>query len=103
MKVRHLFLSVLMITVASAESNYSIALTAPTHVGEKDLQPGKYKVSVEGGKALFKSGKTVVAEVPASIEKGNLKFAETGLSISNSSLQSILVGGTNLTIVLKAK
>ena len=57
------------IGIASAASDYKVELTQPTHVGATELKAGTYKVEVEGDKAVFKSGKEVVAQSPGDCRK----------------------------------
>lgn len=89
------------IGIASAASNYSITLSSATRVGTTELKPGDYKVSVDGDKVTFKSGKNVV-EVPATVEKGDKKYSDTMLDTAGSQLQDIMLGGTNMKIVFKS-
>jgi hypothetical protein len=92
-----------MISAVASAASYNVSLPALTRVGETELKPGQYKVSVEGEKATFSSGKKVVAEVPVTVENATKKYANTEVSSSNSSLQTISVGGTTMKIVLKGK
>ena len=86
--------------IASAASEYKIDLPQVTHVGSTELKAGKYKVEVDGNKAIFKSGKEVVAQSAVTVENGKEKYAYTSVSTNASNLQSISVGGTNMKIVL---
>jgi len=88
------------IGIASAASDYKVELTQPTHVGATELKAGKYKVEIQGDKAIFKSGKDVVAQSPATVENGKQKYSFTSVSTNASNLESISVGGTTMKIVL---
>jgi len=90
----------LAIGIASAATDYSLDLTQTVQVGGTDLKPGKYKVEVQDGKAVFKSGKNVVAQAAATVENGSQKYSVTALSASGTKLQSIAIGGTTVKIVL---
>ncbi|MEO8100508.1 MAG: hypothetical protein ABI811_22610 [Acidobacteriota bacterium] len=100
---RALGLAVILSAAASAASAYKVELTSATSVGGTQLQPGQYKVEVTGDKAVFTSGKKVVAETPVTVETGAKKYSDTQVSTINSTMQSIAVGGTTMKIVLKAK
>jgi len=103
MKLSKLTLSfgIFALAVASAASNYSVTLNTPTWVGQTQLKPGDYKVAVEGDKAVFKSGKSTVAEAPAAVEQNAKKYTATTLDTTGAKLQEIHVGGTTVKIVLK--
>jgi hypothetical protein len=96
-----LALTTFAIGIASAASNYSVTIASVTRVGQTELKPGDYKVTVEGDKVTFKSGKNVV-EVPATVETGTKKYESTILDSSGSQLQDIEVGGTKVKIVFKS-
>lgn len=89
------------VAVASAASPYNVALATPTWVGQTQLKAGEYKVELEGDKAVFKSGKKMVAEAPASTEQNPQKYPNTSLVSSGAKLREIHVGGTTVKIVLK--
>jgi hypothetical protein len=86
--------------IASAGSTYKIELEQTTQVGGTELKAGEYKVEVQGDKAIFKSGKDVVAQASAKVENGKQKYQATAVSTKDSKLESICVGGTTMMIVL---
>jgi|SRR5579862_7836682 len=88
------------IGIAAAGSDYKIELAQTTQVGGTDLKAGEYKVEVQGDKAIFKSGKDVVAQSPAKVENAKRKYSATAVSTNASKLESIAVGGTTMMIVL---
>jgi len=88
------------IGIAAEGPDYKVELPQTTEVGGKELKAGAYKVEVQDGKALFKSGKDVVAQSPASVENGKRKYAATAVATKDSKLESIDVGGTTMRIVL---
>ena len=51
-------------------------------MGGTELKAGTYKVEVQGDKAVFKSGKDVVAQAPAKVENAKLKYSATAVSTS---------------------
>lgn len=86
--------------IASAASDYKLELTQATQVGGTALKPGSYKVEMQGDKAVFKSGKDVVAQSSAKVENGEKKYSATAVSTNSSKLESIAIGGTTMKIVL---
>ena len=86
--------------IASAASEYKVDFPQSTHVGATELKAGTYKVEVQGDKAVFRSGKEVVAQSAATVETGKQKYAFTSVSTNASRLESISVGGTTMKIVL---
>ena len=59
-----------------AASSYTVKLTDSTWVGATEIKAGEYKVQIEGDKAQFKMGKTVI-EVPAKMETNDTKYSTT--------------------------
>jgi len=91
--------------IATAGSNnYSVNLDQKVWVGDKELKPGDYKVTVNGDKATLKSGKTVV-EVPAKVEASPNKYTvstiDTKTEGGKSMLREIHVGGSTTRIILE--
>jgi hypothetical protein len=95
MMIRKLVFGVATVTlaIASAASSYKVTLDAPLSIGSTELKAGEYKVEMQSGKAVFKSGKTVI-EVPATMGKGEQKYRWTSLVTEGSKLQEIDFGGT---------
>lgn len=95
-------LSVASLSIASAKS-YDIVLTGPTMVAHTQLNPGEYKVKVEGANAVFtavETGKSYSA--PAKIETAPKKFDVTAVGTEKKPdaehINSIELGGTNTRI-----
>jgi hypothetical protein len=86
-------LAALALGVASAASSHSFDLKKPVTIGSTQLQPGPYKVEMQGDKAVFKTGKNVV-EVPATLGKGDQKYGTTGIVTNGAQLVEIDLGGT---------
>lgn len=91
-------LATLALGVAGAASSYSVKFREPVSIGATELKAGDYKVEMQGDKAVFKSGKTVV-EVPATLEKSDKKYNFTSITSEGSKLTEIDLGGTNTKIV----
>jgi hypothetical protein len=91
--------AVLAMGIASAASDYKVELSQATQVGGTELKPGAYKVEMQGDKAVFKSGKTVAAQAPATVENGKQKYSETSVSTKASKIESISIGGSTVKII----
>src|SRR5665811_1243025 len=87
----------LALGVATAASNYSLNLDSKVWIGDKVLQPGDYKVTMNGDKAVIKSGKNVI-EVPAKVEASPNKYSVSTIDTKNEGgkvmLKEIHVGGS---------
>ena len=88
------------IGIASGGSDYKVEFAQTTQVGGTELKAGQYRVEMQGDKAVFKSGKDVVAQSSATVENGKQKYSSTAVSTNASKLESIAVGGTTMKIVL---
>jgi hypothetical protein len=104
MKKLLLIFASLALTVASAadKTTYKVTLTQAASVNGTTLQPGDYKIQVEGEKAILKMGKTVV-EAPAKLETADHKFKATSIDYdsakANPKISEIHFGGTTARIV----
>jgi hypothetical protein len=86
--------------IATAASDYKVEFDQATKVGGTELKPGEYKLEVQDGKAVFKSGKDVVAQSSVTVENAKRKYAATAVSVNASKLEEIDLGGTTMKIVL---
>jgi hypothetical protein len=93
--------AVLALGIASAATSYDVKLTGPTWIGATQMKAGEYKVEIQGGMAVFKSGKNVV-EIPATMGTSEQKYSATSLSIIDSKLREIDFGGTKSKITFTA-
>lgn len=96
-----LSLATLALGVASAASSYNVKFYDPMWIGSTQLKPGDYKLEMQGGKAVFKSGKTVV-EVPATMGTANKKFPATSFISEKTQLTEIDLGGTTSKILFNS-
>jgi len=71
----------------------SIKLTSAAIVAGTKLQPGDYKVTVEGNKAKFQQGNKVVAEVPCTVNDLSVKVNNTTFVLDNDKISEIQVAG----------
>jgi hypothetical protein len=97
-----------LLTVAFAFSSLaltafgaSLTVTTPVTAGSTAMKPGDYKFEMQGDKVVFKSGKTVIAEVPAASETAATKFHDTTYESKDGKITAIRVGGSTTRIVLK--
>jgi hypothetical protein len=91
-------LTLFALGLVSAASSHSFDLKKPVTIGNTQLQPGSYKVEMQGDKAVFKTGKSMV-EVPATLEKGDQKYGTTGIVTNGPKLVEIDLGGTSEKII----
>jgi hypothetical protein len=87
--------------LASAAAPYKVKIEAPLSIGSTELKAGEYKVEMQGDKAVFKTGKTVI-EVPATTGKSEHKYYRTSVVTEGSKLQEIDFGGTTESILFNA-
>ena len=105
MKMKKLMLGacVFSLGIATAASNYHVKIADSTWVGQTELKPGEYQVSLDGDKVTFKQGKNVIA-VAAKVETSASKFSETQMDIKTENGQAKLkeldLGGTKSKIVI---
>ena len=78
-----------------------LTVTTPITAGTTQMKPGDYKFEMQGDKVVFKSGKTVIAEVPAAAETASTKFRDTTYESKDGKITAIRVGGSSTRIVLK--
>jgi hypothetical protein len=103
MKKVMLAFATLALAVVSAETRtYHVKIYDPVWAGGTELKSGEYTVEVNGDKAVFKSGKTVV-EVPAKLEQGESKFNRTSVRMDGEKkIKDIEFGGSKSRIVLQS-
>ncbi len=85
--------------LASAASSYGVKFYDSVWIGGTQLKAGDYKIEMQGDKAVFKSGKTVMVEVPATMGKSDKKYNFTTLLSEDSKVSEIDVGGTMMKIM----
>ena len=105
MKITKLMLGacVFALGIATAASAYHVRIADPTWVGQTQLKPGDYQVTVDGDKVTFKQGKNVVA-VTGKVETSAVKFTDTQLDIKTENGQAKLreldLAGTKSKVML---
>ncbi len=94
---------VLAVAIASAKT-YSLILFQPSVVAGTELKPGEYRLEVQDGKAVIRSGKVRV-EAPVKVETVDSKFSSTSVRYAGGEgtarIQEIRLGGTNLKLVFE--
>ena len=91
-------LTALALGLASAAESHNVDLKKSVTIGSTQLQPGSYRVEMQGDKAVLKTGKSVV-EVPATLGKSDRKYTYTELVSADSKLVEIDLGGTTTKIL----
>lgn len=91
----------LAVGIASAKT-YTVTLFQPSLVAGTELKPGEYRVEVQDGKVVIRSGKLRV-EAPVRVETAESRFTSTSVRYAGSEgaarIQEIRLGGTNLKLV----
>jgi hypothetical protein len=99
-KLLMVFATVALVVASAGPRVYRVLLSNPAWVNGTELKAGEYRVEMEGDKAVFRSGKTVV-EAPAKAEENDRKYDKTSLRLvgDQQKITEIQVGGTNVRIV----
>ncbi len=89
--------------LASAKT-YEITLLGPAKAGAVELQPGEYKVRVEGSRAVFTDAHNKLVTVPATVENADKKFDSTRVETANhdgmDTIQAIDLGDSKTRLKL---
>jgi hypothetical protein len=89
-------------SAAPAPKTLHMTLGEQAWVGGNELQPGDYKIEMQGDKAMLIFGKKKI-EVPAKMESNDKKFDTTLVFVNQAgtrpTLQEIDFGGTTTRIV----
>ena len=86
------------LAVASAATGYNVKFYSPVTVSGAKLQPGTYRVEVNGSMAVIKNGKKV-AEVPVKVENVEEKYRTNTLRLDGDRVAEIGVAGTHTKLV----
>lgn len=107
MNVRTLLIAgaVTMSTVALASAKtYEITIDQVAKAGSIELQPGQYKLKVEGSQAVFTDSHDKSFSVPAKLENGSRKFPYTSIESANQggmdTIQAIDLGDSKTQLKL---
>ena len=83
--------------LAMAAANYHLKISTPTWVNGNELQPGDYRVQVQGDKVTIE-GQNNSIEVPGTVQTSAQKFPATSLRSDDvngkQQLEEIDFGGT---------
>mgnify|MGYP005849453851 CR=1 FL=1 len=103
MRVFLLLFVTAVLAMATAAENYDVTLFQPSRVGGEELQPGDYKVVVDGARVRIIKGKKVRAEAEVKVESGDSEFKSTTVRYKNGDgtyrISEIRLGGTSTTLV----
>jgi hypothetical protein len=97
-----LFFAVAALAVASAAESYRLTLFRSSYVGDAELNPGDYKLTVDDSQVVIKKGrKEVTAQVK--VETAGEQFQSTKVRYEKDGgkyrLSEIRLGGTNTKLV----
>lgn len=88
--------------IGLAASSYHVTIFEQSTVAGKTLEPGDYKLEVQGDGITLKHKKQIT-EIPAHVQDGSYKFNQTTVKFNNAhEIQEIHLGGTTKTIVVGA-
>ena len=89
-------------TAADSAKSYRVKFFEKSNIGGTELQPGEYRVEVNGGMATIKAGKQIV-EAPVKVEDSTAKTSSTTVRYSKENgkykVEEIRIGGTNTKLV----
>ena len=86
------------LAIASAANSYNVKFYEPVTINGSKLQPGTYRVELNGGTAVIKNGKTV-AETPVKVENADQKFETNAVRMDGDRVAEIRIGGTHTKLV----
>ena len=85
--------------------NIHITLLVPAKAGAVELQPGQYKVKIEGAQAVFTDVHNKSITVPAMVENADKKFGYTAVETANkdgtNTIQAIDIGDSKIRVKLR--
>lgn len=97
-------IALVSVSLASAKS-YSIRISDHVQAGPVQLQPGEYKVKIEGSKVVLLDNRGRAIEAPAKVEEADQKFPYSSVATSRTEggtrLNWIGLGGTKTRIVFE--
>lgn len=103
MRTLLLFLLSAVLAVAVAAERHTITLFQPSVVGETELEPGNYQLSLAGSHVVFRKGRKKV-EADVRVETGKTKFKFTSVRYNTDGgknrISEIRLGGTNRKLIL---
>ena len=88
------------LAIASAATGYTVRFYEAVTINGAKLQPGEYRVEVNGGTAVIKNGKKV-AEAPVKVENSSEKFENNGIRMDGDRVSEIRIGGTHTRLVFE--
>ena len=95
----------LLATALASAKTYTITLTSRAQAGQTQLEPGDYRLKVDGAAVILmhKSGRQV--DATAKVEETGQKFDHSSVHVSETNgirrVESIQLGGTNYKVVFQ--
>jgi hypothetical protein len=87
------------LAVVSAANSYHVTFYQPVMIHGSELQPGDYKLELNGTTATIKQGKTE-AQAPVTIQNDDgRKFLQTSVFLHGMQVEEIRIGGTHTRVV----
>jgi hypothetical protein len=91
------------LAAGAKDKSYTVTLNEPVQFGASRLQPGKYKLELEGNRAILTSKRnhrSVTA--PVTVKQANRKFDNTGVELNTTGridrLEGVELGGTHMNV-----
>jgi hypothetical protein len=102
MRMLLMVLVTLSLTAAADAKTFYVTLYQPSIVGSVTLQPGEYKLDLDGAKVIIRNG-AGSAEAEVKVENAEKKFSSTSVRYQdgdgNSHIQEIRLGGTKTRLI----
>jgi VWFA-related protein len=80
---------------------FNVTFTSNALAGDTQINPGTYRVTVDGNQTVFTIGKQSV-QATATVERSAVVFSGTMLEVAGNKIQAIDVGGTDTKIVFNS-
>jgi len=93
-------LATVALTIASAATGYTVKFFDAVTINGAKLEPGEYRVEVNGDTAMIKHGKTV-AEAPVKVENSDRKYSTNTVRMEGDRVSEIGIGGTHTKLVFE--
>jgi hypothetical protein len=97
-----MILLALSVSAVAGAKSFKVTLFQPSTVGASELQPGEYKLDLNGSKVVITNGKKT-AEAEVKVEASDTKFNSTTVRYENGNgsyrVQEIRLGGTKTKLV----
>jgi hypothetical protein len=103
MKKALLCLGLLATMAFASAKSFTVSFLVPATVGGTELRAGDYKFELQDQKIVIKHGRQTT-EAAVKVETGDAKYSSTtvryNMADGKNKVEEILVGGTNMKLVL---